>query len=413
MPGPELTRFGSGLRVATDVMSGAGSVSMAAVVCIGSRDEPDETAGSSHFLEHLLFKGTLRRSAREVNRAVDAVGGDFNAYTTSESTVFHLRVPAEFAADATDLLCEVVAHPRLDPQEMEIERNVILGELDSALDSPDEVVVMSLADAAFAGHPLGRETLGIPDTIETMSVEDVADFHRRWYTAPNLVFAAAGRLDADRFAATVAERFDDRAAHERPERTAPGVMSPAFVQERRPIEQVHLAIGWRCVTATDPDRVPLAVLNHALGDGPCSRLHEEIRERRGLVYAVSSAATTHTDSGLQSIYCATAPEHVAEVRALVDGIVADLLARGIDDDELALAKGYLRGSLLLGMEDSGGRMSRLGASVATHDRIVPVAESLDLIESVTRDDVMAVVHRVFDAARVVSLVGPDGFDVEA
>lgn len=376
------------------------------MVGVGSRDEPLELAGASHFLEHLLFKGTVRRASRAINRAVDAVGGDFNAYTVRESTVFYVRVPAEHAAFATELLCEVIAEPLLSPDDVEIERGVILGELDGALDSPDDVVFMNLAAAMFDGHPLGRETLGDPDSLERMTPAEIEGFHRRWYRPANLTFAAAGGVDHDLVAEIVDRRWRVGGDDESPSRDAPVEMATAELHEARPIEQTHLAIGWRGLTVGDADRFALAVVNHALGDGPTSRLHEEVRERRGLAYAVASSASGHVDSGSQTVYCATAPEHLVEVRAVVDDTVASLVSDGVDDEELDVAKGYLIGSTLLSLEDPSSRMSRLGSAISTHGHPLRVADTLAAIDAVDGDAVRRVARRVFDAPSVTSLVGP-------
>lgn len=405
--GVKVSVLRSGVRVATDPMANSLSASIACFVGIGSRDESAPLAGASHFLEHLLFKGTLRRTAREINRAVDAVGGDFNAYTVRESTVFYVRVPAQHVAFAADLLCEVIARPRFDPDDIEVERNVILGELDGALDSPDDVVFMNLAAAMFDGHSLGRETLGDPETLERMTADEIAGFHDRWYRPANLVFAAAGAVDHDHLAGVIDGHFAGSAPGDRPIRIAPGSGMRPSVDDRRPIEQVHLALGWRGVTALDPDRVPLGVVNHALGDGPSSRLHEEIRERRGLAYSVSSMAASNLDAGTQTVYCATAPEHLVEVGSIVDETIAAIVADGIDDEELMVAKGYLSGSMLMALEDSSSRMSRLGSALTTHGRHIAIRESLDAVEAVTHDDVRRVAGLVFSGERVTSVVGPE------
>jgi len=395
----------SGVRVATDPMPHGHSVSIACVVGVGSRDEPAELAGASHFLEHLLFKGTAQRTAREINRAVDAVGGDFNAYTVRESTVFYVRVPAAEAEFATRLLCEVIASPRLDPADVEVERSVILGELDGALDSPDDVVFMNLAEAMFPGHPLGRETLGDPDTLERMTTAEIAGFHEQWYRPANLVIAAAGAVDHDGIVSVVDAALGGTAGS-RPARTPPPPPTAGSVEVRRDLEQVHLALGWRGVTALDRDRVALGIVNHALGDGPSSRLHEEIREHRGLAYTVSSMAASNVDAGSQTVYCATAPEHLDEVSAIIDDTIASIVADGIDDDEMEVAKGYLAGSMLMALEDSSSRMSRLGSALTTHGRHLPIRESLDAIQAVTHDDVRRVAAAVFGGERVTSIVRP-------
>jgi predicted Zn-dependent peptidase len=401
----ERSILASGARLLTDTIPDAPSVSIGCWVGAGSRDEPDDLAGASHFLEHLLFKGTAQRSAREVNRAVDAVGGEFNAYTTRESTVFYLRVPATSADMATELLAEVVTQPRLDPADVEIERGVILEELDAALDSPDDLVFMRLAEALYPGHPSGREVLGTESSITSLDRDVLAAYHQRWYRPANFVVAAAGALDHDRLAARLGPLLGD-AGGERPERTAPGEMASADVMVERPIEQAHLAYGWRGLRDGDPDRYALAVLNHVLGDGPSSRLYDEVREQRGLAYAVTSSASAHSDVGSFSVYCATAPEAVAEVRSLVESVLDDVVRNGIEADELEIAVGYLTGSMVLGLEDSGARMSRLGASELARGRVVTIAEALAGLAGVDDASVRRVAERILAAPRVTVQVGP-------
>ena len=387
-------------------MSQSRSIALACIVGVGSRDEPAAMAGASHFLEHLLFKGTTSRTSREINRSIDAVGGDFNAYTVRESTVFYLRVPSNSQRFAIELLAEVMSSPRFDPADVEIERGVILGELDGAVDSPDDSVFMTLADLMFPDHGLGRETLGDVDSISRMRTEEIAEFHEQWYRPANLVFAAAGDVDHDLLCDVVDGRFAGRPQGVAPSRTAPSAHASGVVHEVRPIEQSHLALGWRGIAAGDNDRFALALLNHALGDGPSSRLHEEIRERRGLAYAVSSSASSNVDTGTQSIYCATAPQHLPEVTRIIEDTLADLMTDGIDAEEMAVAKGYLTGSMLMALEDSSARMSRLGSAVSTHGRPIPIAESLGLIDSVTYEDVRRVAADIFGSERSTSIVGP-------
>ena len=403
--GVRLTVLSSGARVVTDTMADAHSVSVSCWVGTGSRDEPAELAGASHFLEHLLFKGTESRTARDINRGVDAVGGDFNAYTVKEATVFYTRVPASERRFASELLTEIITTPRLDADDVEIERSVILEELAMAVDSPDDLVFMNLAEQLFPDHPLGWEVLGQEPTLESMTREGIAGFHAEWYQPANLVFAAAGRISHEEFVAVVEEGMGDTIG-QRPDRVAPDDRLDVVRVVHRPIEQVHLAVGWRSIPSDDPDRFALAVLNHALGDGPSSRLYEEIREARGLAYSVVSSGSSYADSGSYSVYCATAPEHLAEVRSIIADVIAEITSSGVGDDELRVAKGYLRGSMLLGLEDSGARMSRLGSSITSRGRVVPIAESLAGIDAVTDDDVRRVAQRIFGQTMVTSAIGP-------
>jgi len=404
--GVRRSALASGVRVLTDEVPAAASASVTCWVGVGSRDEPVELAGASHFLEHLLFKGTRDRTAREINRAVDAVGGEFNAYTTREATVFYLRVPASERPLALDLLSEVVTRPALDADDVEVERHVILEELDAAVDTPEDLVFMELAESIFPDHPLGREVLGRPETIRRMDRDGIAEFHRRWYRPPNLVVAAAGAIGHDELVDASAGFVLDAEVGASPRRAAPASELRPVVVVHRPHEQAHLAWGWRAFPHDAPQRYAAAVLSHALGDGPSSRLYEEVRERRGLAYSVASSLAAYADAGTFTIYCATAPEHVEEVRSIVEGTLSDIAADGIDDDELAVAQGYLVGSLLLGMEDTGVRMSRLAAAESTRGRAVTVAEAVAGIEAVDADAVRSVAAGLIATPAAVAAVGP-------
>jgi predicted Zn-dependent peptidase len=378
-------------------------------VAVGGRDEPDERAGASHFLEHLLFKGTARRDARTIAVEVDAVGGDMNAFTANEHTAYYARVPATEGSVALDVLLDVVADPALRPADVEGEREVILEELAAAADDPDDVCAVQLFEQLFPGHPLGREVLGSEESIAGLDRDAIAGFFAEWYTATNLVVVASGAVDHDRLVDAVAGAFSSRVPGPAPRRSAPGEDVVALAATERPVDQLHLGLGWRALPATDPDRYALAVLNHVLGAGPSSRLFWEVREERGLTYSISSGVSSHVDAGALTVHCATAPQKATELLAVVDGVVGDLVAHGVDDGELRRARSALRGGLLLGLEDAGSRMVRLGAGETLRGGATPLAEHLGRLEEVTAADVARVAQRVLGGPRALSLVGPAGF----
>ena len=396
----------NGVRVLTDRLPSAQSVACSVWVAVGGRDEPDELAGASHFLEHLLFKGTDDRDAKAIAVAIDAVGGEMNAFTANEHTAYYARVPAGEAYLAIDLLLDVVERPALRPDEFEGEREVILEELAAADDDPDDVASVRLFESLFPGHPLGREVLGTIESIEALSRDDVAEFFSRWYQPTNLVVAAAGAIDHDALVEEVERRFGTRVAGPAPQRTAPADGVAEGTTDVRPVEIAHLALGWRAVSVNDDDRFALALLNHVFGSGPSSRLFQEVRESRGLTYSISSGVSHHVDAGALSVHCATAVAKVDDLLGVVDDIVADLRAHGISREELARAKGSLRGSFLMGYEDVGSRMTRLGVSETMRNGVTPIAEHLARLEAVTDDDVVRVAERVFRSPRVLSSVGP-------
>jgi len=405
-PGITETTLPSGVRVVTERMPEATSVTVGVWVGVGSRDEPDEQAGVSHFLEHLLFKGTPERSARSIAVAVDAVGGEMNAFTTREHTAYYTRLPAGQLAFGLDLLTDVVASPAFRAADIEAEREVILEEILLNEDMPDDLVMNVLYESVFPQHPLGRETLGTEASIEAMSREEIAAFHAEHYRPANLVVAAAGALDHDEVVDGVASFLDGVDPGVRPVRSTPSSAIEPLAVVRRPTEQAHVALGWRGLHYDEPDRNALYVANHVLGGGMSSRLFQEIREERGLAYTVFSSPSLYTDCGSLVVYAGTGPARVAELLDVIDDVVHGLLERGITAEEHDVALGYLDGSLLLGLEDSGSRMARIGGSELQRGEVIPIEEHRRRIRAVTADDVQRVVQRVFAGSRSLAVVGP-------
>jgi predicted Zn-dependent peptidase len=410
-PNVRRTTLPNGIRVVTERMPEARSVTTGFWVAVGGRDEPAELAGASHFLEHLVFKGSDQRSAREIAESVDAIGGEMNAFTSREHTAYYTRLPADELSFGLELLCDVLAEPALRSHEVDAEREVILEELAMSEDTPDDKVHSLLADAVFPGHPLGREVLGDEDTVAGLSRDEIQTFFKEHYRPANVVIAAAGRLDHDDVLAGVSgflESVDTGAA---PQRQEPASPQRALAVERRPTEQAHLTLGWRAINQRDPDRFALAVANQAFGGGLSSRLFQEIREQRGLTYSVYSAASLYTDSGLFMIYAGTAPSKVDEVLDLIDTEVAKIVADGITERELRVAAGYLVGALLLNLEDSGSRMGRLARGELAAGEALTVDEQVEHIKAVTLDDAHRVLQRILTSERSLAAVGP--FDESA
>ncbi len=396
----------NGLRVVTDRLPTSRSVAASVWVGVGGRDESDELSGASHFLEHLLFKGTEDRDAKAIAVAIDAVGGDMNAFTANEHTAYYARVPAAEAYLGIDLLLDVVQRPALRPYEFDGEREVILEELAAADDDPDDVASVKLFECLFPEHPLGREVLGSAESIDGLDRDQVAGFFDEWYTPANIVVAAAGDIDHEVLVEEVAYRFGDRAPGRNPERTPPGDGVVSTSMAARPVESVHLAMGWRALSVDDDDRFALALLNHVFGSGPSSRLFQEVREDRGLTYSISSGVSHHVDTGALTVHCATATGKVDELMDVIDSIVDDVVTHGISREELARAKGSLRGAYLMSYEDVGSRMTRLGMTEIMRGGVTPIDVHLARLEAVTDDDVRRVAQRVFGSERVLSTVGP-------
>lgn len=403
-------RLPSGLTVAVEPMSSTRTASIGVWIGVGARDEPSHVAGVSHFLEHLLFKGTEARSATDISQSVDRVGGDINAYTSKEYTAYYCRVPARVVDLGIDLLGDVLTSPALRDADVESERHVILDELAMDDDSPEDVAHRVFAEQVFGGHPLGRETAGERASVESITADDVRSFFGRHYRAANTVVAVAGAVDPDAVVALVAAAFEAMPHGDgRVEREAPRASGGSVeVEVDDDTEQVHLVIGGRSIARLDPDRESLDVVNHVLGGGLSSRLFDEIRERRGLAYSVFSSAAAYADSGMWSVYAGTLPEHAAEVRRLVGTELERLVADGITTDELEIAQGYLAGSYEMGLEDSGARMSRLGGQLTVLGRLRSIEEQIERWQAVTLDDARRVIERVYAAPALAVTLGPRG-----
>jgi predicted Zn-dependent peptidase len=411
MSGIGRTRCASGLRVVTEALPELRSVTLGAWVGSGARDEQGAEWGASHFLEHLLFKGTEQRSAREIAESIESVGGEMNAFTTHEQTVFYVRVPDVQFGPAFDVLADVLWNPAFRADDVESERRVILEEIGMRDDTPDDLVHDLFASAIFPDHPLGREVLGSEASITAMARDDIAAYHLAHYVPSNVVFAAAGNLTHEAVVERIDARFPagpaSRPARPRPETVAP---QPVVVLNRD-TEQAHVVIGVRALAALDPDRYALTVVNQVLGGGMSSRLFQEIRETRGLAYSVFSYPASFDDAGYLAIYAGTAPDRVPETLSVIDGELDRLVKAGLSDTEIGGAKGHLVGSLAMSLETSASRMRRLGRSELIEGEIPSLEELIARVEAVTADDVARVVDRVFAGApRTLAVVGPHSAD---
>ncbi len=410
------TEFSSGLRVVTERMPDVRSVALGIWVEAGSRDEPPAISGSSHFLEHLLFKGTERRSARDIAEAFDAVGGDLNAFTSKESTCFHARVLDVDLEMAVDHLVDMLQSSLLVPEDMESERRVILEEINMHEDSPEDVVHDLFTETLWPSHPLGRPVLGTKATIRAATRTAVNRFYRRHYVPGNFVVTAAGNLRHEKLVGMITSRMDagrplsDRARRTKPPRSGRRRPRPSgkTLVRRRKTEQAHICLGTNGMNRTDEDRFAFSIVNAALGGGMSSRLFQEVREERGLAYSVYSYNSQYEDAGLFTCYAGTTPKQAAEVVRLLRSVVADVASGGLTKAEFQRAKGHVRGSLVLSLEDPGGRMSRLGKSELAHGEILTVAEMLRRVSRVSFDDAQRVAELVLSRPMTLTVLGPFG-----
>ncbi len=371
-----------GLTFLFEEVPGVRSVSIGVWLRMGSRHEPERLSGICHFIEHLVFKGTATRSAREINLLADRLGGNVDAFTSKEETCFYARVLDEHLPQAADLLADIVRHPRFDPEELERERKVILEEIRMVLDSPEERIYDLFCESFWPGHPLGRPVQGTSRTVATMSRRTVQSWFRKAYTPGNILVAAAGSL-RDGARDRIRDAFSalpvgPRPADGRPPGWEPGVR----VESKREMEQLHLLAGLPALPSGHPERFTLHLLNTILGGSISSRLFRRIREERGLAYSVSSQVLSHRGAGLLTIYAGTSAESAREVLRLALGELRGLAGTPPGDEELEVARDHLKGNLLLALESTSSRMSR-----AAREEIV-------LGRSVENDEIVAELGKV-------------------
>ena len=402
-----------GLRVVTEQMAGVRSAAVGVWVGVGSRDESARLHGASHFLEHLLFKGTPERSALEISLALDAVGGEFNAFTTKEYTCFHARVLDEDLPLAVDVLGDMITSSVLTADDVEAERDVILDEIAMHDDDPDDVVHNLFAAQAFGEDtPLGRGIAGTSESIESLTRDQIRRFYKRHYRPANMVVSAAGNLDHASVVRLVRKAFGRRGFLSGSEAPVPPRggrtvrIAPGSVTASRPFEQVNLVLGVPGLARDDDRRFALSVLTTALGGGTSSRLFQEVRERRGLAYSVYSFTSSHAETGLVGVAAGCLPSKVDELLKVVRSELAVLAGDGITPQELAVGKGQLRGGLVLGLEDPASRMSRIGKAELTHTELLTIDDVLARIDAVTLDDCRAVAAEIFSGPEILAVVGP-------
>src|SRR3984885_5360962 len=370
-----------GLRVITESLPAVRSVAFGIWAGVGSRDEDLPHAGATHYLEHLLFKGTSRRTALDISAEMDTVGGEMNAFTAKEYTCYYARFLDEDLPLAVDILSDMVTSSLISPKDVDAERNVVLEEIAMNEDDPSDTVHEAFTAKLFGDTPLGRPILGTVDSINGITREQIFEHYQARYTPEHLVVAAAGNLDHETVVQLVARAFGpvlDRAAEPAPPRLngdhAPGAGRQAGVGTTlvsRGIEQANLVLGCEALARTDGRRFALGVLNAAFGGGMSSRLFQEVREKRGLAYSVYSFAAQHADTGMWGIYVGCLPAKADEVLAICGEEIDRVVNGGLTDAELARGKGQVRGSIVLGLEDPSSRMSRLGKSELVYPRLEP------------------------------------------
>jgi predicted Zn-dependent peptidase len=410
-----------GLRVVTEFLPSVRSVALGIWVGVGSRDEDIPHAGATHYLEHLLFKGTRKRTALEISAAMDAVGGEMNAFTGKEYTCYYARVLDADLPLAIDVLSDMVTASLIEPRDVDAERNVVLEEIAMNDDDPTDTVHEAFTTQLFGDTPLGRPVLGTVDSINAITRGQIFEHYVAQYTPPHLVVAAAGNLDHDAVVAAVRAAFAPvlseagaTAAPAQPRLHGSGGLWEGYGPAAgvgvklvsRPLEQANLVFGCEGLSRTDERRFALGVLNAALGGGMSSRLFQEVREKRGLAYSVYSFTVQHAETGMWGVYAGCLPSKADEVLSICTAEVAKIVTAGLTDAELDRGKGQVRGGMVLGLEDPSSRMTRLGKSELVYPTLEPVDELLAKIDAVSHDDVRAIAEEILTRPKALGVVGP-------
>jgi predicted Zn-dependent peptidase len=388
----------NGLLVLSEAMPNIRSVSMGVWLASGSRDEPLELNGISHFVEHMVFKGTTTRNARQFAREVDSIGGNLDAFTSKENICFNIKVLDENIAPALDLLTDLVLHPTFTPEDIAREQGVILEEIKMDEDSPDYLVHETFTQNFWKGHALGRPTLGTVKSVSSFTQPAVFDFYANRFTPRNMVFSAAGHLDHDDFVAQVAEQFSGLGASSGTppgKHAAPATFATITLKRKKSLEQVQLCLGVPAPPVDSPARYAMYLLNSMLGSGMSSRLFQTIREDRGLAYSIYSEASPFRDTGALSIYAGTSVEKTPEVIRLTLDELRRLKEETVHEAELRRAKDQLKSNIVLGLESSSSRMSNLARQEMYFGRFFAVDEITAEVEAVTAAEIQMLARQLF------------------
>ena len=405
------TTVPGGLRVVTEHLPATRSAAVGVWVGVGSRDEGSTVAGAAHFLEHLLFKATPTRTAAGIAKSMDAVGGELNAFTGKEHTCYYAHVLDTDLELAVALVSDVVLNGSCAAEDVDLERDVVLEEIAMRDDDPEDALGDVFSSTLFGDHPIGRPVIGNVESVTSMTRAQLRSFHQRRYSPQRMVVAVAGNVDHDTVVALVREHFGHRLIRGQhpvgPRRgTARIPGKPTLTLINREADQAHMSLGVRAPGRYWQHRQALSLLNTALGGGLSSRLFQQVRESRGLAYSIYSSVDTFADAGALSIYTACQPERFADVVAVTAEVLESVAREGITAEECRIAKGSLRGGLLLGLEDSGSRMNRLGRSELNYGRHRPISQTLRELRSVTLDEVNAVARQLLCAPHGVAVLGP-------
>jgi len=397
----------NGIRVLTEEIPHVLSATVGIWVGVGSVHEPPALAGICHALEHMLFKGTATRSARDIAETLDTVGGQLNAFTDKEATCYHARVLAEHVPLAIDLLCDMLLNSRLHPADLRCEKRVILEEIRQIEDEPDELVHDLLLRRMWHGHPLGRPVIGTRTSVRALNRDALLEFMARHYTADRLIVAAAGNVHHQEILDQVASLLGEVKPSGEPGAVTQPTVRTSTHTVARETEQAHLCLGVPGYSQLDDDKYPLAALDALLGGSTSSRLFQEVREKRGLAYTIGSSVFSYRDGGILAVYAGTNPESADQVLRLIREEFDRLLNEGIQEREMEQVRSQLKGSLLLALESTSSRMARLAKSLLYFGRVIPIDEVVEHVERITIEDVNCVARAILPKETTsVVILGP-------
>ena len=404
IPLVEKTILSNGLTIISETIPSLKSVAVGILVGAGSADELDGEEGLTHFIEHMAFKGTPKRSAFQIASDLDSVGGRLNAYTSKEYTLYYAMVLDRHLGLATDVLSDIFLNPSLKPEDIDMERGVILEEINMYEDAPDDLIHDIFINTIVKGHPKGRPTLGTKKTVASFTRESFLNYRNRLYKPNNVIVSGAGNLTHKEFVAMVKAHFDKfEGAVEKREAILPTINSTVTLTTKK-TEQVHLCLGTQGISQFDDRRYVLSIIETILGGSMSSWLFQEIREKRGLAYTVYSSALPFADFGLFYVYAGTEKKNLEQVVALIIQQFAKVKEQGFSDDEIARAKEHLKGGLVLGLESSSARMSYIGKTEFYYKRGIPFDEIFEKVDAVTKKDIHELAQEIFDENRLTLTV---------
>jgi len=401
-----ITELDNGLRVISDEMKQVETASAGIWIEAGSRHETAKMNGVSHMLEHMAFKGTRRRSAQAIAEEVENVGGHLNAYTSRENTAYFAKILKEDLGLAIDVVADLVQNAVLDAEELERERGVILQEIHQAQDTPDDVIFDLFQDACFPDQALGRPVLGPAKGIEDMARTDIIDYMNNRYLPQSMVLSAAGNLEHDKLVDMAQQHFSaPNKSKDKADGFSVGAYKGGEVRESRDIEQVHLMLGFEGLTYNDDDFYAASVMSMILGGGMSSRLFQEVREKRGLVYSVYSFVSSYADTGMFGIYAGTGEKDTAELIPVVCDEIGKICTH-ITEQELLRAKTQMKASVLMSLESTSSRAEQLARQLMVFGREIPTSETVERIEAIDSTSILRVAKRIFASTPTLAALGP-------